>query len=275
MYYAAAAVYGAGLGVWLDAEFRVHDPALSLVPPSLLGVATPIAAYASNHPRLPRGVPGAIAAGLLIGTGEGMSIASVQMFSSDEPWGFHGLGRAMVIGSTAGGIAGIVVGVGQQPSPNISAFATSGVVWGSLIGSAFGLGTSKAGVGFSSSNDWMARGGLIGFNAGLAITMGLSTAFVPTLGQLSWMWLGGSLGAFASLPVYLFYLRDDGPPAKRGLVFTATATTLGILVGGIFGPSSRSRADATESSRWASVDYVMPMPVAGGGLGLSLGGSLF
>jgi hypothetical protein len=271
--YGSSAAYGIGMGIWLDAEIGIEDPALALIPPTLLGVAVPITAYALNHPTLARGVPGAIAAGLVIGAGEGLGIASLQMVTSDQPWGFHGLGRAMAIGSTAGGVAGIVVGELQQPSPNISAFASSGVVWGSLIGSAIGLGVSPAGVGFSDSNDWMARGGLIGFNTGLAITMALSTAFVPTLDQLSWMWIGGGVGALVSLPVYLFYL-GDGPPAKRGLVFSATATTAGIVLGGVFGPMLGGVGLSGEGPRWASIDYLTPVPLARG-FGFRLGGSLF
>jgi hypothetical protein len=267
-------VYGIGIGVWLDAELELDDPGILLIPPTLFGVAAPVGAYFLNRPRLPRGVPGATAAGLLIGAGEGLGIASVQMVTAADPWGFTGLARAMTLGSTIGGIAGYTVGVLQEPSPNISAFATSGVVWGSLIGSAVGLGASDAGIGFGRANDWMGRGGLIGFNVGLVATMGLSTAFVPTLDQLSWMWLGGGIGALASLPVYLFYIGEGGPPAKRGLLFTATATTLGIVAGGVFGPEFGGGIGLGEGSRWARIDHVSPLPVRGG-VGLQVGGTFF
>jgi hypothetical protein len=272
--YVSSAAYGVGLGIWLDAELGLEDPGILLIPPTLLGVAAPVGAYFLNRPRLPRGVPGAMAAGFLIGAGEGLGIASTQMVTSDQPWGFRGLSRSMAIGATLGGVGGYVLGSVQEPSPNISAFATSGVVWGTLVGSAIGLGASEAGVGFERSNDWMARGGLIGFNAGLVVTMGLSTAFVPTLDQLSWMWLGGSIGALASLPVYLFYIGDGGPPAKRGLLFSATATTLGIVAGGVFGPEFGGSVGLWRAAEgFASVDYVTPMPVPGG-MGLQIGGSL-
>ena len=273
--YASTAAYGIGMGIWLDAELGLDDPAFLLIPPTLLGVALPVTAYALNHPTMPRGLPGAIASGLVIGAGEGLGIASLQMVTSDQPWGMHGLSRAMAIGSTAGGVAGIAVGELQRPSPNISVFATSGVFWGAAIGSAIGLGVSPAGVGFEHSNDWMARGGLIGFNAGLAITMGLSTVFVPTLAELKWMWIGGAVGGVASLPIYLFYVGDDRPPAKRGLVFTATASTVGLVVGGVFGPAMGGDVGfADEGSHWASIDYLTPVPLAGG-FGFNLGGTLF
>ncbi|HWO11268.1 MAG TPA: hypothetical protein VNN80_17360 [Polyangiaceae bacterium] len=272
--YVTSAAYGLGLGLWLDAELELSDPALLLIPPTALGLAAPLGAYALNQPRLPRGVPGAIAAGLFIGASEGVGIATVQMVTSEDPWGFLGLSRAAALGSTLGGIGGYAVGVLQEPSPNISAFVTSGVVWGTLVGSAIGLGASEPGVGFSESNDWMARGGFVGLNSGLLVTMALSTAFVPTLDQLSWMWLGGGIGALVSLPVYLFYIDDDGPPAKRGLLFTATTTTAGIVAGGVFGPQLGDVGLGAASSVLARVDYITPFSVRGG-LGLRVGGTLF
>jgi hypothetical protein len=263
------------MGVWIDAELDLDDPALLLIPPTLLGVAAPLTAYIVERRRpSPRGLPGAVAAGIVIGAGEGLGFASLQMVTSDDPWGFAGLTRSVAIGSTLGGIGGYAVGVLQEPSPNISAFATSGVVWGTLIGSAIGLGASEEDIDFCRANDSMARGGLIGFNAGLVATMALSTAFVPSLDQLSWMWLGGGIGALASLPVYLFYIGDDTPPAKRGLLFTATAATVGIVAAGTFGPLVGGVGLGPVSSEFARVDYVSPFMLRGG-LGLQVGGTLF
>jgi hypothetical protein len=272
--YLTTAAYGIGMGIWIDAELGLSDPAQLLIPPTLLGVAAPLTTYFVDQRSAPRGVPGAIAAGLVIGAGEGLGIASLQMVTSDDPWGFTGLTRAVAIGSTLGGVGGYAVGVLQEPSPNISAFATSGVVWGTLIGSAIGLGASDAGVDFSRANDSMARGGLIGFNVGLVATTALSMAFVPSLDQLSWMWLGGGIGALASLPVYLFYIGEDTPPAKRGLLFTATAATLGIVAAGTFGPLVGGVGLGPASSEFARVDYVTPFMLRGG-VGLQVGGTLF
>ncbi|MEY4546306.1 MAG: hypothetical protein RL685_2501 [Pseudomonadota bacterium] len=271
--YATTAAFGLGMGIWIDAELGLRDPALLLISPALLGVAAPVTAYALNRPTLPRGVPGAISTGLLIGAGEGLGIASLQMVTSERPWGFKGLGRAMAIGATAGGVAGFAVGELQRPSPNISAFAASGVVWGTVIGSAVGLGTSETGIGWRRSNNATARGGWIGFNAGLVVTTGLSMLFVPTVDQLKAMWIGGGVGAMLSLPVYLFYL-GDGPPAKRGLVFSATAATLGIVVAGVFGHLLGYLGSALPESRWASIDYVAPVPLERG-FGFRLGGTLY
>jgi hypothetical protein len=273
--YGVSAAYGVGLGIWFDAEVGIDDPGVLLIAPTVLGVGAPVAAYLLNQPPLRRGVPAAIAAGTAIGAGEGLGIASLQMATADNPWGFRGLSRSMVLGSTLGGVGGYFVGELQQPSPNISVFAGSGVLWGTLAGSMIGLGASRDGLSFHGANDWMARGGFIGFNVGLAATAGLSTVFVPSMEQLSWMWIGAGAGALVSLPVYLFYIGDDAPPAKHGLVFTATAMTLGIVAGGVFGPTIGGNLGlGSERPRFASIEMVMPW-VQQDSLGIQLSGTLY
>jgi len=94
------------------------------------------------------------------------------------------------------------------------------------------------------------------------------------------MWAGAGIGVAASLPVYLFYLGDDAPPARRGLIFTGTAMLLGLGVGGVLGyegklfstgPSVEQNASAAD---WVRLDSVAPLLLPNG-LGVSLNGSLF
>lgn len=272
--YGTSAAYGIGLGIWLDAELDIDDPGTLLILPTVLGVAAPVGAYFANRPPMKRGKPAAIAVGLALGAGEGLGIAGLQMTTSDSPWGFRGLARSVAIGSTLGGIAGYAAGELQQPSPNISLFAGSGAVWGTLAGAMIGLGASPQNRPFGETNDWMARGGLLGFNLGLAAAAGLSTLFVPTAAQLSWMWIGAGIGGAVSLPVYLFYIGEDAPEAKRGLLFTATAMTLGIVAGGVFGPQYGGRFGAgSDKPSFATITGVAPL-LAPGSVGLSVFGAL-
>lgn len=274
--YGTSATYGVGLGVWLGSELGIEDPGVFLIAPAILGVAAPVGVYFLDEPLMPRGMPAAIAAGMLIGAGEGIGIASFQFVTAneDEAWGFRGLARSMAIGSTLGAVGGYALAYFQEPSPKSSLFASSGVVWGAAIGSMFGYGASAEGLDYGEANDSAALGGLIGFNVGLAATAGLSTIYIPSWQALSWMWIGGGIGAAVSLPVYLFYAKEDGPPAKRGLLFSGTATTLGILAGGVFagGDDSGSGADDRPSS-FARIDSVAPLPVPGG-IGISVAGSM-
>ena len=94
------------------------------------------------------------------------------------------------------------------------------------------------------------------------------------------MWAGAGIGAAASLPVYLFYLGDDAPPARRGLIFTGTATLLGIGVGALLGneasysATGRASEPGVQLGDWLSVHSLAPMPVEGG-VALAVSGTLF
>ena len=64
------------------------------------------------------------------------------------------------------------------------------------------------------------------------------------------------------------------PIVANVLLFTATATTLGIVAGGVFGPQVGGQALGAGSHEFARVDYVTPF-MSGGGVGLQVGGTLF
>lgn len=286
--YGTSVLYGVGLGVWIGAELEIDDPATFLIFPAVLGVAAPAGVYALDQP-FDRGVPSAIAAGAVIGAGEGIGIASLQFVSADEDdaWGFRGLSRATVLGATLGAAGGAVLGYLQEPSPRLSLFATSGVAWGAAIGAMFGYGASAEDVGYGRANDSAALGGLIGYNAGLVATAALSTLYVPSYTSLGWMWAGGAAGFALSLPVFLVYAGEGGPPAKRALIFSGTATTLGIAAGALFtlrtsdfGSSSGPRmAGESPPGPLATppavrVTSVGPLSLPGG-LGFAVNGELF
>jgi hypothetical protein len=274
--YGMSAAYGVGMGVWFGAELGIEDPGLFLIAPAVLGVAAPVGVYASDsYSTMHRGMPAAIATGMFIGAGEGIGIASYQFVTADkdDAWGFRGLARSTAIGSTLGAVGGYALGYFQEPSPKSSLFMGSGVVWGSAIGSMFGYGASKGDVGYGLANDSASLGGLIGFNVGLAATGVLSTLYIPSYEAIEFMWLGAGIGAAVSLPVFLFYAGDGGPPAKRGLVFTGTATTLGIVAGALLAGPDSSRGSRESRRSFASINYVAPQPMQGG-MGLNIGGTL-
>ena len=273
--YTTATIYGAGLGVWIDSEAKIKDPGLFLIAPAVLGVAAPVGVYLLDNPALPRGVPAAIASGMIIGAGEGIGLASHQFVSASaaNEWGFRGFSRATALGATLGGAGGFALGYFQDPSPKSSLLTTSGVIWGAAVGSMFGYGASSAGEGYGRANDAASLGGLIGFNVGLAAAAGLSTVYVPTYRALTYMWAGAGVGAAVSLPVYLAYAGKGGPPAKRGLVFSGVATTLGIVAGALIAGKTPDSASSSSESHFAHLDYLLPMPVASGAL-LTLGGRL-
>ncbi|RYZ05019.1 MAG: hypothetical protein EOO73_21765 [Myxococcales bacterium] len=264
--YGVSAAYGAGMGIWISTEAGFEDPALFLIPPALLGVAAPVGVYFFDRPKLKRGVPAAVAAGALIGAGEGLGIWGYQVVSAKEAdeWGFRGLARAEALGSTLGAAGGFALGYFQSPSPKSSLLLSSSVVWGTAVGAMFGYGATHSPQPYGISNDGAGLGGLIGFNVGLAAAAGLSTVYVPTYKSLAAMWLGGGIGFAASLPVYLLYARDGGPPAKRGLIFSGVATTLGIGAGALLTWGSTDSAAADEEPRFAQLYGFAPLALPNG-----------
>ena len=273
--YGVSAAYGVGMGVWLSTEIGLDDPALFLIAPAVLGVGGPVGVYLFDRTGPKRGVPAAIATGTLIGAGEGLGIWSYQHVTAnkEDEWGFRGLARAEAIGSTLGAAGGVALGYLQGPSPKSSLLMSSAVLWGSAVGSMFGYGATAANQDYGKSNDGASRGGLIGFNVGLAAAAGLSTVYIPTYKSLGAMWLGAGIGFAASLPVYLLYAGEGGPPAKRGLIFSGVATTLGIGAGALFTLNSEDSASADTRPHFARVYGFSPFAVDKGA-GVAVTGEL-
>jgi hypothetical protein len=262
-------------------ELGLDDPGLFLIAPVVLGVAAPIGVYVLDHPAMARGVPAATATGMFLGTAEAIGIVSVQYVrtSEENAWGFDQLVRGTALGSTIGAVGGYLWGYYLEPEPQTSLFVSSGALWGTAVGSLLGYGTTRADQDFGEANDPTSVAGLIGLNVGAAGALGLSLLWTPSTRQIGYMWAGAGIGVAASLPVYLLYLGDDRPPARRGFIFTATAMTLGIGVGGILGheggvfgtgPTSEGIAGIGD---WLSVESIAPMPLEGG-LGVAVAGSL-
>jgi hypothetical protein len=273
--YAVSAVYGAGMGVWLSTEAGFDDPAIFQIPPAVLGVAGPVGVYFFDRPKLKRGVPAAIATGALVGAAEGLGVWSYQVVHAAEKdeWGFRGLARSEAIGSTLGVAGGLALGYLQSPSPKSSLLMSSSVLWGTAVGSMFGYGATSAGQGYGRSKDGASLGGLIGLNVGLAASAGLSTVYIPSYKSLAAMWLGAGVGFAASLPIYLLYARDGGPPAKRGLIFSGVATTLGIGAGALLTFGSEDSASSDAAPRFARLYGFAPFAVERGA-GLAITGEL-
>jgi hypothetical protein len=278
--YGVAAAYGVGMGIWIDAEAGIDDPGLQFIPPVALGVAAPVGVFFLDDPPMPRGMPAAISAGLVLGSAEGLGIWSYQFTSTnqDEAWGFRGLSRAMTLGGAVGGAGGYALAYFQEPSPKSSVLIGSSAVWGSVIGSMVGYGSTSGDLSYGETNEGASLGGLIGFNVALGAAAGVSAVYVPSWESIGWMWVGGGIGAAAGLPIYLAYAGSD-KPAKRGLIFQGITTGLGIAAGGIF--SSRLQDTYGENDTpdtahpaVAQITGVAPMAVPGGA-GVQMIGVLF
>ena len=182
----------------------------------------------------------------------------------------------MTLGGALGGAGGYAMAYYQEPSPKTSLFVGSSVVWGSVVGSMIGYGSTKKGLDFGEANDGASIGGLVGYNVALGATAAISMAYVPSYESIGWMWIGGGIGAAAGLPIYLAYAGSD-KPAKRGLIFQGITTALGIGAAGIFTSGmtdSYGSTDAPDRPQVAQITMVGIMPIEGGA-GVQMSGILF
>lgn len=277
--YGTAATYGVGAGIWIDAEAGIDDPGLMFIPPIVLGVAAPVGVFFLDDPPMPRGMPAAIATGMIAGAGEGLGVWSYQFTSASEEdaWGFRGLSRAMTLGGAVGAVGGYALAYYSPPSPKSSVLVGSSLIWGSLVGSMIGYGATDGDLDYGEANEGAALGGLIGYNVGLAGAAALSAVYVPSWSQLGWMWIGGGIGAAAGLPIYLAYAGSD-KPAKRGLIFQGLTISLGVAAGGLFASRLQDEYAAAEqpegTPQFAQISAFGLMPVEGGA-GVQLIGTLF
>ncbi|MCA9621950.1 MAG: hypothetical protein KC731_23155 [Myxococcales bacterium] len=270
--YGTSVVYGAGVGVWIDAEiwgpdFDNIDPGLSVIPPLIGGAIAPLSVFLVDRfayrNGMPSGLPSALSAGMITGAAYGMGISGLQWVSSDKEneWGFRGFARAEVIGSTLGGAAGGVMWWFLDPKPQTNVMIMSANFWGSATGAFFGGGASNGDWG--QANDGTALGGFIGLNVAVAGAVASSIFWRPTWYQVGWMWGGWAIGAAASTPVYIFYALTDGQDPRRGLIFQGVASTVGLTLAAIL-------ADPTVAGPRESADNDLelddsPIRVIGGG----------
>jgi len=283
--YGTSVAWGVGTGIWVDAEADIGDPGLMLIPPLIIGAAAPVGVFMWDRfgyrRGMPEGLPSAVAAGMIIGAGEGLGISSVQWVTATKKneWGFRGLARAEVLGSTLGGAAGVGLYYWLKPVPETNVLLASSSAWGSILGSFFGGGASPTFSEWGETNDYVATGGLIGFNVAVGSAVAGSIFWTPSWDQIGWMWGGLGLGTIASLPVYIFYAGSDEYDPRRGLIFQGVAGTIGLTLGAILAEPRRSKRHASndgEEINDAPVQFwgASLLPVEGG-MGVQTMGALW
>ncbi len=281
--YGTAVAWGVGTGIWIDAEAEVTDPGLVVIAPAIFGAVAPLSVFLVDRfafrKGMPEGLPSSIATGMLVGAGEGLGIASYQWFSADaaDEWGFPGLARAEIIGSTAGAGAGWALYYFLRPVPETNVLISSATFWGAAIGSFFGGGASGRYNSWGDTNDSVAMGGLIGMNVAVAGAVGASIFWTPTWDNVAWMWGGFGIGTAASAPVYIFYAASDDHDPRRGLIFQGVAGAIGLGLGAAFSSHRKTRRMVGEreiDDRPIQVWGASMMPVEKG-MGVQLSGGLW
>jgi hypothetical protein len=258
--YGISAVYGIGTGIWIDSLAGISDPGIALIAPLVLGGAAPIGMYVwDSQQEFDRGVPSAMATGMLLGGVEGIAIDGLQWQltgnGGPDTWKFSTWTTVAFVGATAGGVGGYAFGEWLQPDPRSLAFIASGAGWGSITGVLFGSGVVTADANWA---DGAAVWGFAGYNAGILATGALSAVYTPSWETLKYMWLGDLLGTLATTPVYLFYI--GGGQARHGLIANAVGGLAGI---GVAAALTANMTD-TGTSSWTPPFQLAIAPTPGG-----------
>ncbi len=234
--YVTSSLYGVGTGIWLDALFKIDDPAAAVIMPIGFGAAAPIGVWAWDRYGGPlhRGVPASTATGLVLGGLEGMAIAGTQWQytrDDDKDWSFQTQTTVTWIMSTGGGIGGWAFGEWLRPDPRSMTFIVSGAGWGAISGSLIGIAAQ------GRHDDWKdgsSVAGLIGYNVGIVGGGAISILHTPSFNSQKYMWAGYGVGALVGCLVFPFYLFQDDPVVKRGLIGPAIGGLAGAgLVGAL------------------------------------------
>lgn len=281
--YATSAAWGVSIGTWIDLEAGVTNPGAALIAPVILGVAAPTTMFFLDRPKMRLGRPAAISAGALIGAGENALIFTRQYVTATpgNEWGAVQYFRGNAIAATVGGVGGFLAHYGLKFKPETTAFVSSGAVWGSLIGAAFG-GAASSGTWANTTNDSVFLGSLIGYNIVLAGTIGGSILWTPTSRQIAGMWAGFGAGAAISALVYPFYaLADDADP-RTGLYAQGIVAPLGAVVGALIASSGSSSSSSSsnldvEDSRHPKLARILGPSILSvpAGAGIQLVGELY
>ena len=247
--YITGGLYGAGMGIWIDAIGHVKDPAIAILPPIGLAAGGVVGTYlVDRFVDLHRGVPSSISTGLVLGAVEGLGIGAVQYQHSDKGnhWSFATGSTVTFLTATGGGAAGALFGELVRPNPRSMGLITAGATFGAISGTAIG-----AGVGGKDWKDAGSIAGLVGYNVGIVGAGALSLVWTPTWQTQKYMWIGYGAGAAASMLIYVPYIFiDDGQP-RRGLVANGVVALagagggalLGVLLDGDDGQSAHNGED--------------------------------
>ncbi len=219
--YGSTIVYGAAVGLWVDALAGLDRPETAPWLPAVGAAAGAVTAWAIDRRPVRAGLGAAVNAGLVAGTLAGAGLA--LELTGGAPWGEVPLASSAMLGGMTLGLGlGVALGLGVQPRPGTGSFVVSGSVWGTALGLVTGIA--------AQSDEHLGVFALSGTVLGTAAAMITAGALEPTPAQTRWLDLGALGGGLLGFGLGLLLFEAAAPPAARMAV-----TELGIIGGGVAG----------------------------------------
>jgi hypothetical protein len=269
--YGNAVLYGLGTGVWVGALTEPDTAAGGILP--ALGLAGAVAggvAAVDVNQRFRYGVPQSIVSGGYIGLEEGLVLTfwKQSVFARQDEWSPKTVATVIWGFTTAGVVAGAVVGNFGGATPGRASFVGSAAAWtGALSGFVAGALTSSD----SDRQDdygWLAAA--IGLNAGAVAGILAAGPISPSIARVRFLDLGGIAGGIVLGGLYLSAAGNES--SSQGLLGLTALGMAGGLTTAWFATAGmepdRLKSEATSPTRASSVlatTTVSVAPTAGGG----------
>jgi hypothetical protein len=267
--YGYSVVYGLGTGLWI-ASLSEPDSAAGVILPSLglAGLSAGVVATLDRGKGMSYGVPQSIQAGLTLGFLQGVFWTSWNQarVRSDKEWEVKTVTTLLWGASTAGAVAGGVLGSRYGTTPGRASFVSSAGLWTGTVG---GLLAAALTPGEESKRD---DSGLLvaalGLNLGAGLGVWQAGSVSPSIARVRFIDLGGVAGGLVAGGLYL--AASDQNYDDRGL---AGMTALG-MAGGLglaFQLTRGMEADRPEEAP-GGVDARASITPVRGGFSLGLNG---
>lgn len=265
--YTSAVVYGLGTGLWLDVQTESNSPAGVVLPAlGFAGASAGVVALLDSGRPLRYGVAQSIVAGMTIGFEEGLVLTTWNQARVERADEWSGKTMVNVVWglSTAGAIAGGVIGTERGTTPGRASFVGSAALWSGTVAGLMGASLTSID---EKQDDNGLLAAAIGLNAGAVVGALAAGPVSPSIARVRFLDLGGLSGGLLFGGLYLA-AADRNPDARAAMVTTAAgiAAGLGVAWGVTSEMTPDRREDAALAAKPRIVSSVAPTlaPVAGG-----------
>lgn len=223
--YTSSVLYGVGSGLWTAALTKADSAAGVFVPMlAFSGASAGLVAILDSGRPLRYGVPQSIVSGLYIGLEEGIVLTLWNTLERHSVDRWQAPTQASVIWglSTAGAVAGGILGSAVGTTPGRASFVGSAALWsGTLAGLAAGAFQSDSSNGQGA---FLAAG--IGLNVGAIGGILAAGPVSPSIARVRYLDLGGIAGGLVAGGLY----ASAASKSFNGQAF-AGSTALGVAAG--------------------------------------------
>lgn len=225
--YLSALTYGLGTGIWVDFLAEPDSLAGAVMPPLLFaGAAVGGVALIDRGKGLRYGAAQSIATGMMVGFWQGFAWSTYYQASShySSEMGDESYVSLLWATTTAGAVAGGIIGTVNSTTPGRAAFVGSATLWPAAV---FGLGAAGLSANDDRQDDRAMLASAFGASLGTLGGVLLAGSVSPTTARVRFLDLGAIGGGLALGGLALALRGEDSDDGREILL----ATDLGIVAG--------------------------------------------